>query len=168
MKRYTVYTDGSFGDNGETHGGIVYWGDNDAPASCIHVYSKNSKFVSMRNVGGEIIAAWTAIFSIVDKVKRLNEECMDTYELQLVYDYEGVGKWLTGVWKTNKVATQWFVKSIKDLMSTVPNLKIKFIWVRGHSSTLGNNYADKVAAYNMAYCRNNNIPICNLDEIVNI
>lgn len=167
MKRYLVFTDGSFGDTGEVHGGIVYWG-KDEPASNIHIRCSNPAFVSMRNVGGEVLAAWSAIMSVAANIKKLNEQEMETYQLELVYDYEGVGKWLTGAWKTNKPATQWFVKSVKEILSQVPNLTIKYTWVRGHSDTRGNQIADWVANYTMQYCNQNEIPICNLDEVIKL
>lgn len=167
MKSYTVYTDGSFGDTNEVHGGIVYWGE-DGPASFVHIKATKPEFVSMRNVGGEILAAWAAIMSIANKVKNANESEMEYYKLNLVYDYKGVGEWLTGGWKTNKVATQWFVKSVKEILSAVPNLKVNYVWVKGHASTEGNHYADLVANYNMEYSKRNNIPICNLDEVVQL
>jgi ribonuclease HI len=167
MKSFIVYTDGSFGDTREVHGGIVYWGA-DGPTSMIHVKSSLPQFVSMRNVGGEVIAAWSAIMSIANMVKDLNEKEMETYTLNIVYDYEGVGKWLTGAWRTNKPATQWFVKSVRDILSQVPNLSIKYIWVKGHDNTRGNEYADRVASYTMDYCELHEIPICNLDEVINI
>lgn len=167
MKSYTVYTDGSFGDTNEVHGGIVYWGE-EGPASFVHIKATMPEFVSMRNVGGEILAAWAAIMSIASKVKNANEIEMEYYELNLVYDYKGVGEWLTGGWKTNKVATQWFVRSVKEILSAVPNLKVNYVWVKGHTSTEGNHYADLVANYNMEYSKRNNIPICNLDEVVKL
>lgn len=168
MKTYTVYTDGSFGDNGEVHGGIVYWKDG-APSSKVHVHSKRPEFVSMRNVGGEVLAAWAAIMSVANAVKEENESTgLETYEMNLIYDYKGLGCWLTHEWKTNKVATQWFVKSVERILSAVPNLKVNYIWVKGHADTSGNNHADLVASYDMRYCKMENIPICDLDSVIDL
>jgi ribonuclease HI len=167
MQKYIAYTDGSFGDNGEVHGGIVFWNGN-APVSQIHIKCTNPAFVSMRNVGGEVLAAWSAITSVAANVQKKNEELMDTYQLDLIYDYKGVGEWLTGGWKTNKPATQWFVKSVRDILEQVPNLKINYIWVKGHADNAGNTYADRTAAYDMSYCKGKNIPICNLDKLINL
>lgn len=167
MKKYTVYTDGSFGDDNIAHGGVVYW-DNGNTDNCVHVTSKKPEFVSMRNVGGEILAAWSAIMSIANSIKNRNELEMETYELDLIYDYKGVGAWLTHEWKANKAATRWFVKSVEEILASVPNLKVNYIWVKGHSINTGNNVADKVAAWNLSYCTAKNIPMCSLDDVINL
>lgn len=165
MKSFTVYTDGSFGDNGETHGGIAF-SNHDGTYNRVHVYTKHPAFVSMRNVGGEVLAAWSAIMSFIERIKKANNEEMETYELIIVYDYKGIGEWLTGGWKTNKTATQWFVQSVRKMLQEVPNVKLRYVWVKGHSSTAGNNEADRVSEYSMNYARSNNIPICNMDEVL--
>ena len=167
MKSWLIFTDGSFGDDSLCHGGIVYWTDNGNPIR-IHVKCSNTNFTSMRNVGGEILAAWSAIMSVVSQVKKFNEETMDTYELNLVYDYKGVGEWLTGRWKTNKPATRWFVNAINSILNEVPNLKVNYIWVKGHSDNRGNAIADKTAAYDMAYVRQEGIKVCDLDSLIKI
>lgn len=172
MQNFIVFTDGSFHIPGETHGGIVFWGPDNKPSNALHVYSNNFAFTEMRNVGGEVIAAWCAMLSVAETVKKLNEESMDSYTLNLIYDYEGIGKWATGRWKANKPATKAYVKFVRDLAIEVPNLKINYIWIRGHQSSdsdnfvIGNNEADKVSAYDMKYAENHNIPICNIDEVI--
>lgn len=162
---FKCYTDGSFGDSGETHGGLVFYKDNEVSSS-LHVFSRLPDMTSMRNVGGEIIAAWCAITSVVETVKRENEKGMEYHTLDLVYDYKGVGCWATGEWKTNKKATQWFVKSVREMLATVPNLKVNFIWVKGHGANEGNNLADKIADYNMTYCKQKGIAVCCVDELI--
>lgn len=166
MQEFICYTDGSFNTPGETHGGIVFW-DRDTYKSRIHVYSKNNNFTSMRNVGGEIIAAYCAIVSTVNKVKELNKESMDTYKLTLIYDYRGVGDWITGAWKTNKTATRWYKEAVTKLLAEVPNLSLNLVWVKGHGYSAGNNEADRVAEYTMSYAKRNDISICLVDELIN-
>lgn len=174
MKYYTVFTDGSFGgDESLVHGGVVYWDTIENKAtSMIHVQSSVPVFVSMRNVGGEVLAAWAAIFSIANNIKRLNEtEGLETYRLDLVYDYKGVGEWLSGGWRAKNPVTQWYKDSIKQLLSEVPNLDLKLIWVRGHVTdsvslaSAGNHAADRVAD-----CHENGRPagtgIADMDEIL--
>lgn len=174
MQTFTVYTDGSYMDGNdlhcgdETHGGVVFMGEGDSIGSRIHVYSKKPQFTSMWNVGGEIIAAYAAIQSIAARIKQQNEEYMETYQLNLVYDYEGIGAWLTGRWKAKKPATRWFVEIVRSILEQVPNLKVNYIWVRGHASSFGNNEADRVACYNMQYCESQDIPVCLLDEIIQL
>lgn len=167
MKEFVCYTDGSFNNSNETHGGIVFW-DNGTYASRIHVYSNQAVWYDMRNVGGELIAAYSAILSTVTKVKKLNEESMENYRLTLVYDYRGVGNWITGAWKAKKPATIWYRDNVKKLLEEVPNLSLNLVWIKGHGDCRGNNEADRVAEYTMGYALRNNIPICQIDEIMKV
>lgn len=166
MKKFICFTDGSHGKDGMSHGGIVFWAGSVQGSNCVHVTSTDNKLVSMWNVGGELLAAYAAIASIAERVRKQNELLMDTYELELIYDYEGVGKWSRGLWKANKPGTIWYMKKIKEILEKTPNLKIKFTWVKGHADTAGNILADKVANYNMIYCNENKVPICDLDSVV--
>lgn len=168
MKQFIIYTDGSFGEGQETHGGIVYWdAETNQPQASMHVYTTLPDFCSMRNVGGEVLAAYTAIFTAVQKIKSYNEESMETYKITLVYDYKGIGLWLMGKWQARKKATKWFVDSIKQMMSEVPNTSLEFIWVPGHTDHIpGNDVADKVAEYTTRYASNNGIAICCMDDFI--
>lgn len=169
MDTYVCYTDGSYGKNGETHGGIVYWGGSVEKSKCIHVYTTRPEFVGMNNVGGEILAAYSALLSFVAKARKLNEEVgLNMLELQIVYDYEGVGKWATGQWKTNKLATKWYARKVRELLESAPNLKVTWIWTKGHQGNSGNELADKVANYNMSYVNSHNIPVCNMTELIDL
>lgn len=166
--RWVVYTDGSYcnAKPDEVHGGIVFWSGDPKTSECVHVWVSNENFTSMNNVGGEILAAWAAIMSVVAKVQKLGEADLTIHELELRYDYQGVGEWLKGGWKAKKPATQWFVRSVRAMLEKVPNLKIKYTWMRGHEQEPGNELADSVAMYDMGYCKRVNVPIACLDEIV--
>lgn len=87
----------------------------------------------MRNVAGEIEGSMLAMRYCVDN----NIEEIDIY-----YDYEGIEKWCTGAWKTNKAGTiayKQFYDSIKD------KVKINFVKVKGHSGDKYNDMADRLA-----------------------
>lgn len=164
MHKITAFTDGSFNDGSGCHGGIVYWDTQTGkPISCVHVTSHDPRFVSMRNVGGELLAAWCAIVSAAN-VANEDEPLHRSYELDIIYDLKGVGEWAKGVWKCNKPGTQWYYAQIKGILKQTPSLKVNFIWVKGHENTAGNIWADKVAGYDMSYAKANDIPICCLDE----
>ena len=61
-------------------------------------------YASMRNVSGEILGCMKAIAYAIDH----------HYEsICIYYDYEGIEKWATGLWKANKEQTQNYVKTIK-------------------------------------------------------
>ena len=94
---------------------------------------QEEKLLKMRNVGGEIMAAQKAM------EKAVAEEIEKLY---LYHDYEGIEKWCTGAWQTNRVATkeyQDYYRSIKD------KLKVKFIKVKAHSGNKYNEEVDKLA-----------------------
>lgn len=167
MKKWVIYTDGSYlRDSDTVHGGIVFVPEEGQELRQIHVKSTCSELVARWNVGGEILAAWCAIFSVYNEVKKLNNECLDTYAVDIIYDYEGIGKWLTKKWKRNNRATRWFVDSIHRMLQEVPNLKLNCYWVKGHANTYYNEIADAVAYYDMVHCEINDIPICDMDEIL--
>ncbi len=73
----------------------------------------------MRNVAGEIEGAKLAM-----------QFCIDNHieEIDIYYDYEGVEKWCTGVWKTNKSGTisyKQFYDEIKKKSVKVSFNKVK-------------------------------------------
>lgn len=169
MDTYVCYTDGSFGNAGETHGGVVYWNGSVESSNCIHVYTTHPDFTSMRNVGGEILAAYACVVSFIGKAQKLTEEVgLNLIKLKIVYDYEGVGKWVKGEWKAKKPATQWYVKRIRDLLEATTNLQVEWIWVRGHVGHAGNELADKVADYNMSYAKSHNITVVDMASAIDL
>lgn len=89
--------------------------------------------IEMRNVAGEIKGAEEAMkYCINNEVKSID----------IYHDYEGIAKWCTGEWKTNKIGTKAYkayYDSIKD------KVKINFIKVLAHSGDEYNEIADKLA-----------------------
>ena len=168
MRKFVAYTDGSYnGIDGIAHGGIVWWDEKENRGyNRLHVFTTIPQFCSMRNVGGEIIAAWCAIKSVIAIAESKEEYKDEQFELELVYDYEGVGKWLTGVWRAKKRETQWYVASIKAMLYNCPNLKLTLTWVRGHQAVDGNEEADRVAAYDTTYCTRNNIQVMDITSLL--
>lgn len=166
MKVYNIYTDGSFwnkGSNPMVHGGIVFEKDGEIVKNLrFHVTSKNEMLTIMRNVGGEIAAAYMAIMIVVNSSKDNDEPA----EINLAYDYEGVGKWLTGEWQTKKPGTIWYRKAVYDLLNAHPNIKLNLRWVRGHQNTRGNIEADACAEYTMSYAKAENLTIFDLDKFI--
>ena len=89
--------------------------------------------VSMRNVAGEILGATKAMELAIEN---------NIEELNIFYDYEGIEKWCTGAWKTNKEGTRCYKEyydSIKD------KLKVNFVKVKGHTGVELNERVDKLA-----------------------
>ena len=70
--------------------------------------------------------------------------CIDNSidKLDIYYDYEGIEKWCTGAWRTNKEGTSQY-KAYYD--SVKSQIDIRFIKVKGHSGDVNNDRADLLA-----------------------
>lgn len=93
----------------------------------------NADLVEMRNVAGEITAATLAIQYALDH---------NIPSITIFHDYEGIARWCTGEWKTNKDGTKRykaFCDSVRD------RLEIKFQKVAAHTGNTFNELADLLA-----------------------
>lgn len=127
-----AYTDGSFSvsDGRYAFGVVLFTGGEKLTFSQAF---ENPEMAQMRNVAGEIAGAEF----VMDYCLKNNIP-----SVEIRYDYEGVEKWCTGVWKTNKegtIAYSAFYNSIKD------RLKVVFTKVKGHSGDKYNDEADRLA-----------------------
>lgn len=127
-----AYTDGSYNIKTKefAYGLIIFENGNE------HTFSKafsDSGLAAMRNVAGEIMGAKAAMqFCIENEIGKLD----------LFYDYEGIEKWCTGEWKTNKdgtIAYKKYYDSIKDRLS------VSFVKVKAHTGDKYNELADRLA-----------------------
>jgi ribonuclease HI len=128
-----AYTDGSYNDrikqlswalvvlNGED---VVF----EKSGSTIKT-PKLLEYIKHRNVASEIFAAMYVM-------KWANKNNQD---VTIVHDYEGLGKWARGEWKTNYELTRKF----KTMVDEFP-YKLNFEWVKGHNGSKWNEYVDKL------------------------
>ncbi|MEF9991376.1 MAG: ribonuclease H family protein [Romboutsia sp.] len=128
-----AYVDGSYEHCIREYGsGVVILKDGEVEKT----YSTNGShkdLVGMRNVAGEIEASKIAMNHCIGN---------DIENLILYFDYEGIEKWCTGAWKTNKEGTieyKKFFDGIKD------RLNVKFVKVKAHSGDKYNEEADRLA-----------------------
>ncbi len=127
-----AYVDGSYNAETNVFGcGVVIFQNGSAStfSRCFH----DPEMALMRNVAGEIEGAMLAMRFCLDH---------DIEEIDIYYDYEGIEKWCSGAWKTNKKGTtayKHFYDSIKH------RVKVNFIKVKGHSGDKYNDMADKLA-----------------------
>lgn len=127
-----AYVDGSYNvDTKEFSYGIVYLAQGEESYDSRMVPDK--ELAEMRNVAGEIKGAETAMrYALEHGFKKL----------VIYHDYEGIAKWCTGDWRTNKEGTKAYssyYSSIKD------QIQIQFIKVKGHSNDKYNDMADQLA-----------------------
>lgn len=128
-----AYVDGSYEDSIKkyafgcvliTPGGRIFthFGNGDNPES-----------LAIRNVAGEMIGAMFATrWAIVNGFK----------EIEIRYDYEGIEKWVTGVWQAKNNLTSQYSAFMRNQQKTV---KIVFTKVAAHSNNKYNDMADELA-----------------------
>ena len=127
-----AYVDGSYKLETQEYscGGIIFFGGQETKFFKKFNDPENAK---MRNVAGEIKGAAIAMQFCVDH---------SIPKLDLYYDYQGIEKWCTGVWKAKKEGTKTFKKFYDAIKG---DLKVEFIKVKGHSGNKYNDLADKLA-----------------------
>lgn len=128
-----AYVDGSYNVKTKEYGyGCVIIQDQKVIKK---MYGKGNKpeLASMRNVSGEILGCLAAL-----------NYAKEHHFLQICiyYDYEGIEKWATGLWKTNKEATKQYAKTVKCFQE---KMDIHFIKVLAHSGDFYNEMADQLA-----------------------
>ena len=127
-----AYVDGSYrSDTGEFGAGaVVFWQGEKTELS---QKNDDAELAQMHNVAGEIMAS-------VLVIRRCLEQHVPAVEIY--HDYEGVGKWGTGQWKTNRPGTQAYARFCAGARQ---RMKITFIKVQGHSGDYWNDEADRLA-----------------------
>lgn len=139
-----AYVDGSYEDSIKKYAfgcvfilsdGRIYteYGNGDNPQSLQH-----------RNVTGEMLGAMYAV-----KVAMMNGYS----RIELRYDYEGIEKWVTGVWRSKTELTQKYAQAMRDWMQSI---QIVFTKVPAHSNVRYNEVADETAKIGLT--KGNGIP----------
>lgn len=128
-----AYVDGSYEHSIRQYGSGVVILKNGVVEKTYSVKGSEASLVGMRNVAGEIEASKIAMKYCIDN---------NIKSLKLYFDYEGIEKWCTGAWKTNKEGTIDYKKFYDNIKE---NLAIEFIKVKAHSGDKYNEEADKLA-----------------------
>lgn len=127
-----AYVDGSFDKNTFRYAyGCVFVLPDDVKT--LNGTGDGEDMVSMRNVAGEVLGSQNAILWAIKNGYK---------EITIYYDYEGIEKWATGVWKANKPGTIAYQEFIKEKREEIT---IHFQKVDAHTGVQYNEMADQLA-----------------------
>lgn len=128
-----IFIDGSFEKTLERYSfGMVI---DRADRTFLNKGFDDPRFMSSRNVSGELFGAMYAFKWIIE-----NKSEDSLYRIN--YDYEGIEKWASSQWKTNKPLTKCY-KIISEKAMGLAN--IKFNKVPAHSGVKLNELVDQLA-----------------------
>ena len=133
-KKCFAFVDGSFNTKDKIYGGAAILIDQFGKRHELIDSGNDVEIAKMRNVAGEILGSKLAIKKALE---------LGMKKLILFYDYDGVGNWVTGVWKPKKK----FTKSYADFVNKVikNGFRLYFRKVKGHAGILLNEEADQLA-----------------------
>ena len=129
-----AFVDGSYNAKTNTYGWGGFLVDKFGKKHILQGFGEEPELAKMRNVAGEILGASAAIQTAL----KLGME-----KLTIYYDYEGVEKWVTGKWRTQKKGTMDYAALGKSAMKS--GLKLYFKHVKAHSGVPFNEEADNLA-----------------------
>ena len=125
-----IYTDGSFDEETNTYAWAYVATLDGKEVSKDYGIGRNKYAAESRNVAGECAAAMNAAKWVSDR----------NGTATIVHDYEGVGKWAQGEWKTNTYVSQSYVAYMKKYSDIISFRKVK-----GHNGDKFNEEADRLA-----------------------
>jgi ribonuclease HI len=134
MKTLTVYVDGSWRPSTPNRiGSGVVVVENDEIIEEFMFYRDNEEMARMRQICGELVASMESVRIAIER----------GYEKIIInYDYEGIKKWYTKEWKRKNKYTQMYQRYMEEMSEKI---NIEFVWVKGHSKNVFNEYADYLA-----------------------
>lgn len=104
----------------------------------------NPESLAIRNVAGEMLGAMYAV-----KWAMINGYS----EIELRYDYEGIEKWVQGMWKAKNELARKYAAAMNDWKRFI---HISFLKIAAHSNNKYNDMADELAK--SALIHGNGIP----------
>lgn len=128
-----VYVDGSFNAKTSTYGYGCVCIENQQVIKEMYGSGTHVDYVGMRNVSGEILGCEVAVEYAIKQ---------GYSSVYVYYDYEGIEKWATGIWRTNKIGTKAYAQKMEELKKQI---SIYFIKVLAHSGDVYNERADQLA-----------------------
>ena len=145
MEEIHVFTDGSYQPS--VNEKVAGWGwvipedSNQIDSEILVELSGIIKNPQSRQIDGEIEAVYRSL-DYLDEI--LNGEGIRKNTLiKIHHDYNGLGFWGRGEWKTNKPLTRAYKGFIDQ--KRITGLNIEFVWTKGHDGEYWNEYADMLA-----------------------
>lgn len=80
-----------------------------------------------------VAAECTAVIDLLSSLK-------PDVEVEIIHDYEGLGKWARGEWKAKTLCAKGYIAELKRL-----NRNVTFSWVKGHNGHDLNELVDGLA-----------------------
>lgn len=135
---FYIYTDGSYTPKIPNYCGWGYVIVNDDDQ--IINENKGKIECESRQIDGECNAVIQAL-EYINKNIDLNIQIITIF-----YDYNGVHKWMSGEWKTNKNVSINYKTNVNLIISKLlkRNIKIEWVKVKAHSGNRWNDYADEL------------------------
>jgi ribonuclease H-related protein len=129
-----AYCDGSFREelNRYSYGVLII--DKDFNEHEIFGSAKNEKFLSSKNIIGEIFGVINSLDWAVSN---------GAEKIKIYHDYDGISKWISGEWEAKSDAAKMFIGLYNAKFADL--LTVEFVWIPGHSHNKYNERADELA-----------------------
>lgn len=130
------YTDGSYNKDVPSYGwSFVCLSKDGAMQEMACGCGSEEGIIEQRNVAGEMIGAMRAVQYAIAKGIR---------EFEIRYDYAGLGKWVTGAFKTDSGPSEKYAAWMQKMIGKY-DLTIHFLQMPGHTGEYYNEMADMLA-----------------------
>lgn len=126
---YQIFVDGSFINGKIGYGAVIL--KNGKPVNEISGCVREKSLESMRQIAGET----TAVIKAVEWCKK-----QGINKVTIHYDYEGLYKWPSGIWKTKNEHTALYAHQVRSA-----GMEIKWKKEAAHTGSRWNEYADRLA-----------------------
>ena len=136
--KYTIATDGSFHDD-LCWGAAIIRNEDTGDEHMVNAYTDLPFLYEAKNVGGEILGCLIGINTLAQIMKEAKDF---EPEITILHDYNGIGNWAIGRWKTNKESSRFYVKGLQYYLKHLPIKSIEFEHVQGHTGDRLNEMAD--------------------------
>ncbi|MCX8058583.1 MAG: hypothetical protein N3A58_04120 [Spirochaetes bacterium] len=132
-----IYVDGSYIDGETGYGGVIL-----SPKNIVlyEYYGKinDENIKRLRQIGGEIESVVIGLKWVKENIKNYKD-----YKIKIFYDYEGLEKWVKGLWKVKNIQTFNYKNEILNFLNE--NIEIEWIKIKSHSGNKWNDYVDQLA-----------------------